>query len=193
MRREHGELVELVELVEADGSSDGTSPVRRPIPTAPDFETFYRREFPLLVVLARALAGPAIAEDVAQEAMLAACRNWDKVQCYDSPGGWLRTVCMHKAVSMVRRRSLEQRLLRQLGSFRMEAPQSPDEDERFWSAVRALPQRQAQAVALYDALDLPVAEVADTLGCAEGTVKAHLSRARSALAVELGMPEEDPS
>lgn len=84
-------------------------------------------------------------------------------------------------------------MLRQLGSFRAETPSAPVEDEQVWSAVRALPKRQAQVVALHYALDLSVAEVAATLGCAEGTVKAHLSRARAALAVELDLPDGDES
>ena len=62
--------------------------------------------------------------------------------------------------------------------------------DRFWAEVRRLPRRQAQATALFYALDLPVSEVAATRGCAEGTVKAHLSRARSGLAVRLGTTEE---
>jgi outer membrane protein assembly factor BamB len=40
--------------------------------------------------------------------------------------------------------------------------------------VRSLPRRQAQVVALHYLGDLPVAEIARVLGCAEGTVKAHL-------------------
>jgi DNA-directed RNA polymerase specialized sigma24 family protein len=40
-----------------------------------------------------------------------------------------------------------------------------------------LPKRQAQVTALFHALDRSVIEVATTIGCAEGTVKLHLSRA----------------
>jgi RNA polymerase sigma-70 factor, ECF subfamily len=184
--------LELVELVDVDAPTETRVEASLPTATGQDFESFYRREFPGLVVLARVIAGPALAEDVAQEAMLVACRRWDDVQSYDSPVGWVRTVCMHKAVSLVRRRGVEFRLLRQLGSFRSDTEASMGEDW-FWRAVRALPLRQAQVVALHYALGLPVAEVAVTLGCAEGTVKTHLSRARAALAESLGVPEEDPS
>ena len=62
--------------------------------------------------------------------------------------------------------------------------------DRFWSEVRRLPKRQAQVTALFYALDLPVSEVAHTLGCADGTVKVHLSRARAELATRLGTTEE---
>ncbi len=157
-----------------------------------DFDTFYRSEIAGLLVLARALAGPAVAEDVAQETMLVVYRRWAEVRELASPGGWARGVCLHKAVSMVRRRSREQHLLRRLGAFRS-VPVAGTEDEQFWSSVRVLPLRQAQAVALYYALDLSIGEVATTLGCAEGTVKSHLSRARIALAQAWDLGTEELS
>jgi RNA polymerase sigma-70 factor (ECF subfamily) len=64
-----------------------------------------------------------------------------------------------------------------------------------WRAVRALPPRQAQAVALYYVDDRSVAEIAEILRCAEGTVKAHLHKARQKLAEAIGAPtdgEEEP-
>jgi RNA polymerase sigma-70 factor (ECF subfamily) len=91
-------------------------------------------------------------------------------------------VCAHKAVSALRRRTVEQKALGRLRA-RPEPPAGTTSgDEAFWSLVRRLPARQAQVVCLHYALDLGIAEVAATLGCAEGTVKAHLSRARAALA-----------
>jgi RNA polymerase sigma-70 factor (ECF subfamily) len=59
-------------------------------------------------------------------------------------------------------------------------------DEDFWVAVRSLPRRQAQVVALHYLSDLPVADVAATLQIGEGTAKTHLSRARAALAEVFG-------
>jgi RNA polymerase sigma-70 factor, ECF subfamily len=43
-------------------------------------------------------------------------------------------------------------------------------------------------VALHYIYDLDVAGIAATLGCAQGTVKAHLFRARAALAKRLNQP-----
>ena len=65
-----------------------------------------------------------------------------------------------------------------------------DDDEAFWELVRALPRRQAQSVALHYLFDLSVADVAATLGIAEGSVKVHLSRARQTLAARLSGQEE---
>jgi RNA polymerase sigma-70 factor (ECF subfamily) len=58
----------------------------------------------------------------------------------------------------------------------------PTTDHEFWDAVRALPARQAQAIALHYLEDRPVAEIAEILGCAPATVKVHLHRGRRALA-----------
>jgi hypothetical protein len=52
-----------------------------------------------------------------------------------------------------------------------EADLLPAEFDRFWSQVRALPPRQAQAVALHYLEDRPVREVAELMGCSEGTAK----------------------
>lgn len=50
-----------------------------------------------------------------------------------------------------------------------------------WDAVRALPEDQRLAVLLYYYEDMPVAEIARTLGIAQGTVKSRLSRGRDRL------------
>jgi RNA polymerase sigma-70 factor (ECF subfamily) len=54
-----------------------------------------------------------------------------------------------------------------------------------WRIIRSLPRRQQEAVVLRYVADLPVAGVAAAMGCAEGTAKAHLARAREALRIEL--------
>ena len=62
-------------------------------------------------------------------------------------------------------------------------------DVAFWAAVRALPERQRAAVTLYYVEDLAVAEIAEILGIASGTVKTSLYMARRSLAVTLGAEE----
>jgi RNA polymerase sigma-70 factor (ECF subfamily) len=56
-------------------------------------------------------------------------------------------------------------------------------------AMRTLPEGQREVVALHYLADLGVAEVAGTLGIAEGTVKSRLSRGRDALALALAEKE----
>lgn len=149
------------------------------------FDGFYRRELPRLVTLAAALAGRALADDMAQEAMLIAYRRWDAVSQLDLPAAWVRRVCVNLALSSRRRRSAEVRALLRLGA-RRQSFAVVEEPETFWSEVRRLPHRQAQVVALTYVYDLSVADVAETLGVATGTVKTHLHRARAELAARLG-------
>ncbi|HTY72595.1 MAG TPA: sigma-70 family RNA polymerase sigma factor [Actinomycetes bacterium] len=157
------------------------------------FDSFYRRELPSLVAFARSLSGSAYADDFAQDAMLAAYRHWDSVGGMDVPAAWVRRVCANRAVSSWRRRSVEARGLLRLRSQPPPRAAAHDEHEAFWAEVRKLPRRQAQAIALHYVFDLGVADIAATLGCAEGTVKAHLFRGRAALAAALGHRNEGES
>jgi RNA polymerase sigma factor (sigma-70 family) len=155
------------------------------------FEAFYVREFPSLVAFARALTRSSVAaEDIAQEAMITAYRRWDEVGAMDVPAAWVRRVCANMATSTVRRRAAEARAVLRLGGRRVETAELDADDEVFWAAVRRLPRRQAQVVALHYVYDLAVSDIATTLGCSESSVKAHLVRARAALAQRLSLEEE---
>jgi len=163
-----------------------------PLPAPRPFEDFYRKEFPAVVGLAYALSGSrAGAEDLAQEAFLAAYRSWPRVSGFDKPEAWVRRVVANKSVSFIRRRVVETRGLARLALRREPAlPGLEAEDAEFWAAVRSLPKRQAQVVALHYLEDLPVSRIAEILDVAEGTVKAHLHAARGALAAKLHLDEE---
>jgi len=153
------------------------------------FTAFYRRELPRLVALAAAIAGHELAEDIAQDALLRAHREWDRIARYDKPGAWARRVTINLATSNLRRTGAERRALaRVAGRPHLDAP--PPEVDRFWSLVRDLPPRQAAAVALHYLEDLSVADVAAVLDCAEGTAKAHLYKARQTLARTLRQQED---
>jgi len=159
-------------------------------PTFVDFTTFYRRELPALVALAAALAGHERAEEVAQEALLRAHCDWARIERYDKPGAWARRVTINLATSDRRHRGAEARALaRVAGRRQLDSP--PPEVDGFWALVRELPDRQAAAVALHYLHDLSISEIADALGCAEGTAKAHLYKARRTLASRLSAPEAD--
>lgn len=157
-----------------------------------EFEDLYRRDYRRLVALAYGLSGSrSAAEELVQEAFLAAHRRWDEIGAYDEPAAWVRRVVVNRAVSVVRRRVAEGLALARLGARRPLPATLPEHDEAVWRAVRALPRRQSQVVALHYVDDLAVADIASILGCAEGTVKAHLHQARRSLATALGVAAGD--
>lgn len=141
-----------------------------------------------MIGLAYALSGSrSVAEDLAQDAFLAAHKNWAKVGRYDKPGAWVRRVVANMSVSLFRRKVSETKALARMRSQEAMLPELPAEDEEFWKAVRALPKRQAQAIALHYLEDRSVADIAEILECAEGTVKVHLHKGRRSLAKRLGL------
>jgi len=156
----------------------------------PPFDDFYRAELTRLTALARSLCSSAVAEDVAQEAMLVAYRKWRTVSRLDRPDLWVRRVCVNLAVSSFRRKVVELRAVSRLAG-RRELEQLSEDTEELWAACRALPKRQAQAAALRFVYELPLAEIATVLGCSEGAVKQHLSRARAALRVSLNLHDDE--
>ncbi|MGZ5405833.1 MAG: RNA polymerase sigma factor [Nocardioides sp.] len=154
-----------------------------------DFDDFYRAELPRLVAFARALCGAAVADDVAQEAMLAAYRRWRHVGELEHPEAWVRRACSNMAVSQYRRKLVELRAVTRLAGRPQPPPLEPP-DDAFWAAVRRLPKRQAQAAALRYVYGLGVADIARTLAITEGSVKQHLSRARARLVLELNLTDD---
>lgn len=149
---------------------------------AEHFDAFYRREYRPIVALTYVLCGSrTVAEDLAQDALTAAFRDWDRISSMQNPAGYVRRTAANLAVSTVRRRFAEAAaILRQAGRRQLE-PELAEPDEEFWAAVRKLPRRQAQVVALRYVYGSPVREVAELLGMSEGAVKAHLFRARTSL------------
>lgn len=154
------------------------------------FEAFVRREGNRLVGLAYALSGSrSVAEDLAQEALLAAYRKWDEVSRLDNPGAWVRRVIANRAVSLIRRRVTEAKHLVKLAADRHSGDLEVSSDtEWIWQQVRRLPKRQAQVIALRYYDDLSLAEIAAVLGCSKETVNTHLRRARATLARRLALP-----
>ena len=157
------------------------------------FDGFFAREYPKLVVLLTAATGHrAVAEDLAQEAMIRAHQRWDRISQYDIPAAWLRRVALNLATNGRARRRSERRALERLAGERpvWEVALGRDDGaDDFWSVVRQLPSRQCAAVILHYLEDHSVADVAAILGCAEGTAKAHLHKGRANLARLLQTPE----
>jgi RNA polymerase sigma-70 factor (ECF subfamily) len=113
----------------------------------------------------------AVAEELAQEALVRLWERWDRVSAMASPEAWTYRTAFNLASSWGRRRSAERRANRR--SLRITTTQVDDPAmvETVRSAVAALPQRQRAIVVCRFYLTMTVAETAEALGCAEGTVK----------------------
>ena len=171
-------------------SESGTSWEETPVIRAIEpFETFYRRMYRPLVGLAMALsARREMAEDIAQDALVAAYRSWDRVSRMDDPAAWVRRVVANRSVSLFRRSTSELKALIRLGKPSLNRP-DPDlvEAMDLWAIVhRSLSHRQAFAVALRYAEGLNLEEIANVLECSTSTANTHLRRAHERLARELG-------
>jgi len=66
-----------------------------------------------------------------------------------------------------------------------------DRRQRIWSAVEQLPQKYAVVITLFYQEQLSYQEIAEVLSLPLGTVKAHLNRARKALAQALAPAGEE--
>ena len=156
------------------------------------FEDFYSEEYAAVVGLAYALSGSRSgAEDLAQEAFLAAHRNWQRIGRYDRPGAWVRRVVANLSVSAFRRRLVEAKAIARVALGSVPAlPELADDDAEVWRMVRTLPRRQREVIALHYVDDMSVRDIARTLDMAEGTVKRHLHDGRVALARRLESEED---
>ncbi len=155
------------------------------------FERFYESEFGPMVGLAYQLTGRRdVAEDLVQEAMVRAYREWGRISSYNRPDLWLRRAVVNLTTSRWRRQRTAARAWISSGRPN-EVPGPSAETEVVWEQVRGLPRRQAESVVLYYGCDLPVDDVAAILECSAGTVRTHLVRARAALASRLDRPEGD--
>lgn len=156
------------------------------------FDEFYRREYSRCVGLAYVLSGSrAGAEDLVQDAFLEAHRRWSDLAAYENPGAWVRRVVSNRAVSKYRRRKSEAKtLVKMMGGWQSAVPDLAEPTEEIWLAVRRLPRRQAQVVALTYLDDLSLEEIATVLGVSVPTVGTHLQRARKTLAAALDTSEE---
>ena len=156
------------------------------------FDAFYRREYQRVVRLAFTLTGRRdVAEELAQEGFLACHRRWDRIAGYDDPAAWVRREVTNRCISSGRRHVTELRLIARLSRERPAPPRLTGDADRFLDAVRRLPRRQAQVVALTYIDDLDVRGIAAILGIGEESVRTHLRRGRAAVAARLGGTDDD--
>ena len=154
------------------------------------FDEVYVREYPRLVKVAHALTGRrSVAEEVAQECLLAAWRRWEKLVAADRVDLWLRRAAVNRCISLHRRAVAEAAALARVHA--VPGGGGPDDklpDPALWAAVRSLSGRQRTALVLAALEGRTAAEIGDVLGCSAETAQTHLRRGRARLAQVLGSP-----
>ena len=149
----------------------------------PGLREFCRRMYPQLVGTLTIVCGDrGVAEELTQETLIRVWDRWEQVRLKESPEGWAHHVAMNLARSWFRRKIAERRANQRTGT-RQDAAAAEDVagDLTLLAAVRALPPRQREVIALRYYAGLPVEQVATLMGCAQGTVKSLTSKAIDAL------------
>ena len=147
------------------------------------FDAFYRSNYRQVLSCVFGLTEPALAEDLTQEAFLAASQHWDEVGGLDNPGAWVRRVAINRAASAYQRRRAEARaVLRLSGRRPVIVPPMSEPAEEVWRAVRSLPRRQRETIVLCLVAGYSRSEAAAMMQVSVETVKTHLERGRQVLA-----------
>jgi RNA polymerase sigma factor (sigma-70 family) len=137
---------------------------------------------PAFRVALRIVENVADAEDVAAEACARALRAWGRLGTLPYRNAWVVRVASNLAVDRVRRR----RALPVTAAYVPDLAESITLRLALAAALRALPRRQREVVALRYLARLSEADVAGSLGISRNTVKQHSGRAVAALLVRLG-------
>jgi RNA polymerase sigma-70 factor (sigma-E family) len=147
------------------------------------YAAHWRRLVRLSVLLVRDVA---TAEEVVQDSFVAVHGRWSKLRDPDRALAYLRQTVVNRSRSALRHRAVVARH----AAREVVSPTHPGADESalvtdrrgaVLDAMRELPDRQREVLALRYYLDLSEAEIAATLGISRGAVKSHASRGASAL------------
>jgi RNA polymerase sigma-70 factor (sigma-E family) len=152
-------------------------------------EELYAAHYRRLVRLSVLLVGdPGTAEEVVQDSFVALHGAWRRLR--DPEGGlaYLRQTVVNRSRSVLRRRGVAARYVPPVVRDHPGADEVAAVAERreaVLGALRALPDRQREVLALRYYLDLSEAEIAATLGISRGSVKTHASRGAAALRTQM--------
>jgi RNA polymerase sigma-70 factor (sigma-E family) len=156
---------------------------------APSLHDLYREHRGSLVRLASLLLHDrSEAEETVQDAFVKAHVGWDRLRDRDRALPYLRSAVLNGARSRMRHRRVVGRTTPpRPGPARSAEAAAMDRDDQrqMIEALRSLPRRQAECLALRYYLNLSEAEIAATLGISTGSVKTHVHRGLAALATRL--------
>jgi RNA polymerase sigma-70 factor (ECF subfamily) len=159
----------------------------RPVDEARD--AIFKKELvqliPHLRAFARTLTGdPTAADDLAQDAMMKAWDARASFQLGTNMKAWTFMILRNQFYSE-KRRSWRQSQLDQEAAERtlvaVDDPEAPVALDELRQGLAMLPPEQREALILVGAGGFAYEEAADICGCAVGTVKSRVSRARKAL------------
>lgn len=142
------------------------------------FEEFFRSEYPAVYRAAYLGVGSSeAAQDITQEAFARAFSRWRRLRDQPWAGGWVMTTALNLCRKYQKK---ETERVNDVGPAAQ--TRGPTEDRLDLSAaLRNLPPRQRTATILFYLGDLSVPQIAHSMQISEGTVKAHLAQARTAL------------
>jgi len=153
------------------------------------FEEFAATRLPAVLRFAGVLAGDrALAEDVVQEVLIKAHRQWDHIDGLERPEQYVRKMVLNEYLSW-RRRSW--RLVPGGDAREVDHRQTQDhatahaERDALLAELAKLPRRQRAVLVLRYYQGLSETEIAELLGCKPGTVRGYVSRALATLRVEM--------
>ena len=138
-----------------------------------DLEHLFREHWPRAFRAARLVTGDAAAaEDIAQEAFLAAIRNLDRFDRRRPFAPWLHRIVVNRAIDWTRARKLRAEV--ELGEAVASAP-PPEPDGTFARIGDLSPEHRAVIVLRY-VLEYTPGEIAALLELPRGTVNSRLRR-----------------
>ena len=141
------------------------------------------------------------AEDAVQDAFVATHRNWRSIRQTGGAVGYLQTAVVNTCRSVQRHQVVvDRQRARDVGAADLPGRRSAESGEAqvlhaaergaMIEALRGLPARQREVLVLRYYADLSEAQIAEALGIAPGSVKAHAHRGLSSL--RQGVPPRDP-
>jgi len=153
-----------------------------------EFAEFFEASWePCLRAVVASTGSVQLAEDQVAEAFARAWLSWRKVRRHPAPRAWVVRTALNTGALWWRKRRREL----PLAGHDAAAPSDLDDglDAALLTALRHLPGRQREVIALRVFIDLDIDTISAQLGIAPGTVRAHLSRGVMALRHELSLTQ----
>lgn len=151
-----------------------------------DFKAALMEIVPHLRAFARSLTNDAVsADDLVQDTLLSAWRARESYTANTSFRAWTFTILRNNFYSEKRRSWRTAELSPEVAEKSLVASDDPSKGMELVAlrnALDHLPPDQREAIILVGAGGMPYEEAAQIVGCAVGTIKSRVSRARKALA-----------